>query len=75
MISRSLMNGTSSLTSSGVSSETGSIPHVFAEATRRWSSSIRPSVRATSIPPLSVNTSSSLYWRKLSSVSAVISLE
>ena len=69
------MNGTMSLTSSGLISETGSIPHVLAEATRRRSSSIRPSVRAISIPPLSVKTSSSLYWRMLSSVSAVISLE
>ena len=32
-------------------------------------------MRAISIPPLSVNTPSSLYWRMLSSVSAVISLE
>ena len=69
------MNGTSSLTSAGVTSDTGSMPHDFAEAIRRRSSSIRSSVRAISIPPLSVKTSSSLYWRMLSSVSAVISLE
>ena len=51
------------------------MPHDLAEAIRRVSSCIRSSVRAISIPPLSVNTSSSLYWRMLSSVSAVISLE
>ena len=36
---------------------------------------MRSSVRATSMPPLSVKTPRSLYWRTLSSVSAVISLE
>ena len=51
------------------------MPHALADDIRRWSSSIRSSVRATSMPPLSVNTPSSLYWRMLSSVSAVISLE
>ena len=51
------------------------MPHDLAEAIRRRSSSIRSSVRATSMPPHSVKTSSSLYWRMLSSVSAVISLE
>ena len=69
------MNGTSSLTSAGVTSRTPSTPHAFAEAIRRRSSSIRSSVRATSMPPDCVKTSSSLYWRTLSSVSAVISRE
>ena len=32
-------------------------------------------MRATSIPPLTVSTPSSSYWRALSRVSAVISLE
>src|SRR6185437_930641 len=36
---------------------------------------MRSSVRATSMPQLRVNTSSSLYWRTLSAVSSVISLE
>ena len=48
------MYGTSSLISAGVTSETGSTPHDFADAIRRRSSSIRSSVRATSIPPHSV---------------------
>ena len=69
------MNGTSSFTSAGVTSETGSIPHAFAEATRRVSSCMRSSVRATSMPPDSVKTPISLYWRTLSSVSCVISFE
>ena len=45
------------------------------ETMRRVSSCIRSSVRATSMPPHSRYTSRSLYWRMLSSVSAVISLE
>ena len=69
------MNGTSSLISAGVTSETGSIPHVLAETILRSSSCMRSSVRATSMPPHSRYTSSSLYWRMLSLVSAVISLE
>ncbi len=69
------MKGTSSFTSAGVSNETGSTPHAFAETMRRVSSCIRSSVRATSIPPDSVKTPSSSYWRTLSSVSAVISFE
>ena len=36
---------------------------------------MRSGVRATSKPPDSVNTPSSLYWLTLSTVSAVISLE
>ena len=75
MMTCSSMNGTSSFTSAGVTRLTGSTPHAFAEAIRRRSSSIRSSVRATSMPPHSVKTSSSLYWRTLSSVSAVISRE
>ena len=69
------MNGTSCLISAGVTSDAGSMPHDFADAIRRRSSSIRSSVRATSMPPHSVKTSSSRYWRELSSVSAVISFE
>ena len=45
------MNGTSSLISCGVTSDTGSIPHVVADTIRRASSCMRSSVRATSIPP------------------------
>ena len=69
------MNGTSSLISAGVTSVAGSIPHDFAEAMRRRSSSIRSSVRATSIPPHSVYTSISRYCRELSAVRWVISFE
>src|SRR4051795_1623128 len=69
------MNGTSSLISAGVTSDAGSMPHALAEAMRRRSSSMRSSVRATSMPPDCVKTSSSSYWRTLSSVSAVISRE
>ena len=69
------MNGTSSLISAGLTRLTGSTPHDLADAIRRRSSSIRSSVRATSIPPDSVKTSSSLYCSTLSSVSAVISRE
>ena len=75
MITDSSMNGTSCLISAGVTIETGSTPHAAADDIRRWSSCMRSSVRATSMPPLSVKTPSSLYWRTLSSVSAVISLE
>ena len=71
----SSMNGTISLISAGVTMATLSTPQAWAEDIRRWSSCIRSSVRATSSPPLSVNTPRSLYWRMLSSVSAVISLE
>ena len=71
----SSMYGTSSLISAGVTSDTGSMPHDFADAIRRRSSSIRSSVRATSMPPHSVKTSSSSYCRTLSSVSCVISFE
>ena len=69
------MNGTSSLTCAGVTSDASSTPHEPAEDIRRRSSSIRSSVRATSMPPHSMRTPSSSYWAMLSSVSAVISLE
>ena len=69
------MYGTSSLISAGVTSDTGSMPQDFAEAIRRRSSSMRSSVRATSIPPHSVKTPISWYWRVLSTVSCVISFE
>src|SRR5262245_39078455 len=69
------MKGTSCFTSAGATSETGSMPHDLAEAILRRSSSIRSSVRATSMPPLSVKTPISRYWRVLSAVSAVISRE
>ena len=71
----SSMNGTISLISAGVTSDTPSMPHDTAEDMRRRSSCIRSSVRATSIPPLWVSTPSSSYWRTLSSVRAVISFE
>ncbi len=51
------------------------MPHAFALDMRRRSSSIRSSVRATSMPPDSVKTPISLYWRTLSSVRSVISRE
>ena len=60
-ISCSLMYGTLSLTCCGVSSSTGSMPQDLAETTRRVSSCIRSSLRATSIPPLSMKTPRSLY--------------
>jgi hypothetical protein len=75
MITLSSMKGTSSFTSAGVTSETGSTPHDAADDIRRRSSSMRSSVRATSMPPQVVSTPSSSYWRRLSSVSAVISRE
>jgi hypothetical protein len=75
MITLSSMKGTSSFTSAGETSETGSTPHEVADDIRRRSSSMRSSVRATSMPPQVVSTPSSSYWRRLSSVSAVISRE
>jgi hypothetical protein len=70
----SLMKGMRSFTSAGEMSAAGS-PHDLADATRRLSSSTRSLVRATSIPPLSVQTPSSLYWRIASCVNFVISFE
>ena len=69
------MYGTSSLTRAGVMISQPSIPHAFADDMRRCSSCIRSSVRATSMPPLSVKTSHSLYCRTESAVSCVISFE
>ena len=43
-------NGTISLTSAGVT-RLASIPHALADVIRRLNSSIRSSVRATSMPP------------------------
>ena len=68
------MYGTISLTSSGVSSRVSSMSNDLAEAMRRVSSCIRAGVRATSMPPHSVRTPISLYWRMLSCVRRVISL-
>ena len=69
------MNGTSSLTSAGVSSSAASIPHELDEAIRRLSSSIRSGVRATSMPPLSGEDAELLVLaRRCRRVNAVISL-
>ena len=51
------------------------MPQEPADAMRRVSSCIRSFVRATSMPPDWMKTPISLYWRTLSVVSAVISLE
>jgi hypothetical protein len=67
--------GTSSLISAGVMSEQPSTPKAFADAIRRRSSSIRSSVRATSMPPQVVSTPSSSYCLRLSAVRSVISRE
>ena len=61
--------------SAGVTSRQPSTPHDFADAIRRRSSSIRSSVRATSMPPHSCSVPASRYWRIESSVSCVISFE
>ena len=66
--------GTCSLIWAGVSSSV-SMPHEIDDVVRRFSSSIRSGVRATSMPPLRVKTPISLYWTTLSRVSAVISFE
>ncbi len=71
----SSMNGTIALTSAGVSRRVPSIPHEVDDAIRRFSSSSRSGVRATSMPPHSWYTPSSRYWRALSTVNAVISFE
>ena len=70
----SLMKGTRRLTSAG-DTNSASIPQALLDAMRRLSSSIRSVVRATSTPPLWVKTPNSLYWRTLSRVKSVISLE
>ena len=51
------------------------MPHDFEDAIRRFSSSIRSGVRATSMPPHSGEDAELRYWRTLSSVNAVISFE
>src|SRR6516162_3209902 len=51
------------------------MPHALAWVQRRRSSIIRSGVRATSIPPLCVNTPRSLYCAVLSSVSSNIIFE
>ncbi len=70
----SLMYGTSSLTSSGVSISAFS-PHAFADCIRRWSSCMRSSVRATSMPPDSLKQSISSYISMDRRVRWVISFE
>jgi hypothetical protein len=67
--------GTFSTTCSGVSSSHPSSPQESADDMRRFSSSMRSVVRATSTPPLIVARPSSSYWRALSFVSVVISFE
>ncbi len=67
-------NGTRAWTSAGVSSSAGS-PQALAEASRRFSSSRRSGVRATSTPPLWVKTPRARYCRTLSWVKSVISFE
>ena len=74
MIWSSSMKGTFSLTNAG-ETISASMPHALAEDIRRRSSSMRSSVRATSKPPHSVNTPSSLYCTTESSVRSVISRE
>src|SRR3954447_3478309 len=51
------------------------MPQAFADEIRRPNSCMRSSVRATSMPPLRVNTPVSLYWRTDSRLSCVISFE
>ena len=51
------------------------MPHDVDAAIRRFSSSIRSGVLATSMPPVSEKTPSSLYCSTLSTVKAVISFE
>ena len=63
--------GTSLFTSPGVTSSAG-MPQALAWLHRRRSSIIRSGVRATSMPPLCVNTPSSSYCAVLSSVSSNI---
>src|SRR2546423_8244726 len=69
------MKGTFSTTCAGVRSSHPSSPHESADEMRRFNSSIRSVVRATSTPPLHVDRPSSSYCRALSFVSVVISLE
>ena len=69
----SLMKGTSSFTSAGVS-RLASMPQALADVIRRSSSSIRSWVRATSMPPQSTERFMSRYWSALCSPSRAISL-
>src|SRR5438270_9486232 len=69
------MKGTFSTTCSGVRSSHPSSPQESDDEMRRFSSSIRSLVRATSTPPLHVDRPSSSYCRALSFVSVVISFE
>src|SRR5215467_3507196 len=73
-ITESSRYGTSLRTPCGVSSSAG-ISQDLACEQRRRSSCIRSGVRATSMPPLSVNTPRSLYCSVLSLVSSIIILE
>ena len=66
--------GTSLFTSPGVTSSAG-IPQDLAWLHRRRSSIIRSGVRATSMPPLWVNTPRSWYWAVLSVVRSNIIFE
>src|SRR5215469_33813 len=66
--------GTSLRTSAGDTSCAG-IPHALAAVQRRRSSAMRSAVRATSIPPLWVNTPSAWYCSVLSRVSSIIIFE
>ncbi len=61
-------------TSAGMSNCAG-IPHARAAVQRRRSSCMRSAVRATSMPPLSVNTPSAWYCSVLSRVSSIIIFE
>ena len=61
-------------TSAGEMSWAG-IPHALAAEQRRRSSAIRASVRATSMPPLCVNTPRAWYCSVLSRVSSIIIFE
>ena len=67
-----LTNGALATTSAGDSSS-ASMPQVRAEVMRRRSSSMRSSVRATSMPPQVVFTPRAAYCRWLSRVSIAIS--
>src|SRR5499427_7686221 len=66
--------GTSLPASAGDSSCAG-IPHALAAVQRRRSSAMRSAVRATSTPPLWVNTPSAWYCSVLSRVSSIIIFE
>src|SRR6266536_3068760 len=73
-IGASLTNGTSLATSAAERSRL-SMPHALPAEARRRSSCCRACVRATSIPPLVVNTPSASYCSVLSRVSSIIIFE